>query len=147
MKKLFRFLNLPYQKKKLLGQSLLFVLGIRLGLWILPFRWLNGWLAKVGAANLDSRPVNWITIHNVARSVRSCSRYVPHASCLTQALATQTLLRLRGLDSQLRFGVDKDENRKLIAHAWVESNGKIIIGKLADLHRYSVLSQKQERVV
>lgn len=147
MRKLIRFLFLPYQEKKLLSQSLFLVIAIRLSLWIFPFRWLNNWLSKLGSANFDNQPTDQIVISNVTRSVRLCSRYVPHASCLTQALATQTLLRLRGLDSQIKFGVDKDENEKLIAHAWVESDGKIIIGKSADMRRYSLLSLSKEQVV
>ena len=147
MKKLLRFLFLPYQEKKLLSQSLFLLIAIRLSLWVFPFRWLNDWLSNSGSANLSSQPTDQIVIGKVTRSVRCCSRYVPRASCLTQALATQTLLRLKGLDSQLRFGVDKDENEKLVAHAWVESNGKIIIGKSADMHRYSLLSLSKEQVV
>lgn len=147
MKKLLKFLFLPYQEKKLISQSLFLVITIRLSLWIFPFRWLNNWLSKLGSPNIGSQPTDQIVIGNVTRSVRSCSRYVPRASCLTQALATQTILRLKGLDSQLKFGVDKDENEKLVAHAWVESDGKIIIGKSADIHRYSLLSLSKEQIV
>ena len=147
MKKLHRFLFLPYQEKKLLSQSFFLVVGIRLSLWIFPFRWLNDWLLGFGSANFNNQSTDWIIIGKVTRSVRLCSRHIPHASCLTQALATQTLLRLRGLDSQLRFGVDKDENDKLMAHAWIEVDGKIIIGKLSRHRRFSVLNHSTSVVI
>lgn len=146
MKKLSKFLFLSYEEKKLLSQSLFWVAGIRLSLWIFPYRWLNDWLSNVGSANVAEQ-LNWDVVNKVTRSVRFCSRYVPQASCLTQALATKTLLRLKGLDSQLKFGVDKDENEKLKAHAWIEIDGKIIIGKILGHRRYSVLNQSTSVVI
>ena len=147
MRKLLRFLFLPYQEKKLLSQSLFLVVGIRLSLWIFPFRWLNNWLSGLGSPNLNNQLTDWSVIGKVTRSVRLCSRHVPQASCLTQALATQTLLRLKGLDSQLKFGVDKDENEKLMAHAWIEVDGKIIIGKLSYHRRFNVLNHSTSVVI
>lgn len=90
---------------------------------------------------------NWKLIKEISYSVRICAKYVPFASCLTQALATQTLLRLKGQKSYLKFGIDKDESEKLIAHAWIEIDGKIIIGGSADISRYSVLNSNKEQFV
>ena len=147
MRKIRNFLLLPYQKKKLLTKSLLFVWFIRLGLWILPYRLLVRWLALFGSSKSASQINDWKLIKEVSHSVRSCAKYVPFASCLTQALATQTLLRLRGQNSILKFGVDKDENKKLIAHAWIEIDGKIIIGGSPDISRYKVLNSNKEQFV
>ena len=147
MKRLYRVLLLPYRKKKLLAQSLFLVCLIRASLWIFPFRWLNKWLSRFDAFVRDDQPTNWIAINSVARSVRACSRYVPSASCLTQALATRTLLRLRGQDSALKIGVEKDENGKLMAHAWIEVDGRIIIGKVPRHRRFNVLSHSGSVVI
>ena len=147
MKKLFKVFLLPYRKKKLLGQSLFLVWVIRISLWLFPFRWLNEWLSRFDKFVPDNRQANWIVINSVVRSVRACSRFVPYASCLTQALAAQTLLRLRGQDSMLKIGVDKDENGKLMAHAWIEVDGKIIIGKLPQHRRFTVLNSSSSVVI
>lgn len=147
MRKILKFLLLPYQKKKLFSKSLLFVGLIRLCLWILPYRLLVKWLSVLGSSKDLNRSNDWNLIKEVSSSVRICAKYVPFASCLTQALATQTLLRLRKQNSILKLGVDKDENGKLIAHAWVEIDGKIIIGGLSDINRYSVLTSNKEQFV
>jgi len=63
---------------------------------------------------------------------------VPAASCLTQALAAHLLLCRRGLTPQLHIGVAKDQRDRLIAHAWVESEGRIVVGG-TDLQRYTPL--------
>jgi hypothetical protein len=53
---------------------------------------------------------------------------VPAATCLTQALATQVLLDQRGQTARTRIGVVKGEDGQLQAHAWVESEGVVVIG-------------------
>jgi hypothetical protein len=139
MKKVLKFLFLPYQKKKLLGQSLITLSAIRLSLWMFPFKVLNRWLCAFAATESDDRVFEWNVIENVTAAVQMCSRCVPYASCLTQALATRTLLGLRGQYSQLKIGVGRDEDGKFMAHAWVEIDGKIIIGKLPQHHSFNVL--------
>jgi hypothetical protein len=44
-----------------------------------------------------------------------------------------------GFSPQLRIGVAKGETGKLEAHAWIESQGKIVIGYLKDLSRFTPL--------
>lgn len=139
MKKILKFLFLPYRKKKLLSQSLIAVTSIRLSLWIFPFKALNNWLCNFASADSGDRKTEWSVIDNVTSAVQACSLYVPYASCLTQALTVRTLLGLRGQASQLKIGVDRDEGGKFMAHAWVEIDGKIIIGKLPHHHNFNVL--------
>ncbi len=143
MKKILRFLFLPYQQKKLLSQSLFLLCVIRLSLWVFSFRRLNGWLLYLDSfdsTSVDNKSVDWVVIKNVTRAVRSGSRYVPSATCLTQALATRTLLKLRGQNPQLKIGVDTDKDNKFMAHAWIEVDGRIIIGKLPHHQRFTVLN-------
>lgn len=139
MKKILKFIFLPYQNKKLLSQSLIAVSVIRLSLWVFPFKTLNHWLCTFAAADSGDGKVESSVIDNVASAVQICSRHIPYASCLTQALAARTILGLRGQYSQLKIGVDRDENGKFMAHAWVEVDGKIVIGKLPGHHNFNVL--------
>lgn len=147
MKKLSRIIFSSSQKKLLFLQSLFFVWVIRLILWIFPYKRLDKWLSRFDARVRDNNVNDWIIIKSVVRSVRLCSRYVPYASCLTQALATQTILKLKGQSSSLKIGVEKDEDGKLAAHAWVEIEGKIIIGKLRCHSRFNVLTYSNSIIV
>ncbi len=55
-------------------------------------------------------------------------RFLPERPCLTQALVLQYLLLRRGDDeAELHIGVAKNEDG-LQAHAWVERNGRVLIG-------------------
>ena len=57
------------------------------------------------------------------------SKYTPWESkCLVKALTAQTLLRRRKITSTVYLGVAKDQNKKLIAHAWLRCGENIIAG-------------------
>ncbi len=64
----------------------------------------------------------------VAWAVTVAARYIPGSKCLVQAIAGRNLLAKYGIDSQIRIGVAKDSKNWLSAHAWVEVEGKTIIG-------------------
>lgn len=56
-------------------------------------------------------------------------RFLPERPCLTQALVLQYLLLRRGDDTaELHIGVTKGEDGSLEAHAWVERDGRVLIG-------------------
>lgn len=141
MKRILRFFLQPYPTKKLLLESLSLMLLIRISLWIFPFGWLRRCLERFESSRGDHKEVDWQVINEVIRAIRTSSRLVPKATCLTQALATRTLLRLRAQDSQLRIGVDKDAEDLLTGHAWVEIDGRIIVGKVPRQERYTVMKQ------
>lgn len=138
MRRLRKFFTLTYPEKKLLARSLLVILVIRIGLWILPFNLLDRW--STGTTPIREKTNDWTAIKRVARSVKSCSRFIPYATCLTQALATRLLLRMDGQPCDLKIGVEKDRDEKFGAHAWIEVDGQIVIGKLPKHHRFAVLS-------
>ena len=140
MKRLLNLLFLPYKEKKMLGHSLSLIWMIRISLWLFPFKWLDKWLGVLSSNETDNKAVDWIVINNIVRSVKVCSRYVPKATCLTQAVATNTLLRQQGQCSQFKIGVAKNQEEKFEAHAWIEVNGKIIIGKMPRHQRFAVLN-------
>ena len=53
---------------------------------------------------------------------RAARRVAPGDTCLSQAVVLWWLLRLRGLDSELRLGVCKTADQ-LRAHAWIDYRG------------------------
>lgn len=68
------------------------------------------------------------------------SRYLPGASCLTQALAALTLLGNVDRTIAVRIGIAKEAGGALTAHAWVEMEGKVLMGNMLGLSRYAILS-------
>ncbi len=126
--------------RQLLIKAALLVSAVRLGLWILPFQIVLRMLEvqkKKTAAFEEANPA--ASLDRCIWAVKAASQYLPAATCLTQALAAKTLLTKKGYPADLRIGVLKTKEGQLEAHAWVESDGKIVIGDLPDLARYNAL--------
>jgi Transglutaminase-like superfamily len=143
MARLLRFAFFRTDRNRLL-KTLLLLVAVRVGLWILPFDFLRRLLFP------KSRPVVAQTITNprdateIACDVTRMSRYVPFSTCLSKALVTMLLLRKQGILGSLCIGVNKNYKGDLEAHAWVESSGKIVIGGRRDLSRFTLLRPVQE---
>ena len=136
-----RFASVSFKQKILLFRALFLVIAFRVGLWLLPFRALQAIAQRKSAKTreADSSGQNvW--------AVRAVSRYVPGATCLTQALAAQALFSRSGQDSHIEIGVRKDEQSRFHAHAWVVAGDRIVIGG-AEADRYIPLAAWKRKSV
>lgn len=84
--------------------------------------------------------------HNIARvkwAVEAASRRIPGGrTCLIEALTADVMLRRRGYEPVLHFGVRKHANRipPVDGHAWVVCDNRIVVGSVADLGDYAAMS-------
>lgn len=135
MRRLQSFLRLPARERFLYLRTWLLLFRIRLMLWVLPYRrWRQIAAQMIRVEN--ERQLERPQVNQITRAVRVMSKYVPQASCLTQALAAQTLLANEGQRSQLRVGVTQNDG-KLEAHAWVQIDGRVVIGGRESVVRFS----------
>lgn len=128
MNRVRRFISLSAANRALLIRSYFLVMALRLALWLLPFRtlhrFLTGFAVPTGVAASSCGP----SPDRIAWAVSVTSRYVPAANCLPQALAVYTLMKRRGHTADMRIGVTKGKGDQLEAHAWIENEGRIVIG-------------------
>lgn len=121
----------------LLIEAALLLAAVRFGLSLLGFRPLRAALQRVSTSRQQPR-------ERVIWAVKAVARRFPAARCLAQALVMNTLLSRHGHSSDLKIGVrlvDRAEHDvPLDAHAWVECDGRIVIGAVADLDEYAVLT-------
>ncbi len=123
----------------LLGLEALFLLAIaRLLLVALPFakamRLLGlkvdavgpqGPTEKRSAATADGD----VTLQRIRIALRRASRLAPfRAVCLQQAVAASLMLRRRRRISEIHFGVAREQDGGMSAHAWTCSSGQVITG-------------------
>ena len=120
-----RFLRLPAPQRAILLRTVFTLWSARLATWLLPFP--TGRRLLVGSRRATNPT---LTRDQVGWAMRHAQRVVPQATCLPQALAAEALLTRGGLPADLRIGVRKDAGGKLLAHAWVESEGRIVVGDL-----------------
>ena len=135
MRRLRKFLRLSPADRRLLVTAALLQAAIRLGLVVLPYRRLRQLVDRAARVRrLAPTPPE-----RIAWAVTRTSRSVPGAACLTQALALRVLLERRGQPARVRVGVMRADGARLLAHAWVESGGRVLLGG-ADLARYTPLA-------
>ena len=121
-----KFLRLPMWEKRLLLRAIVTLGVARLTLKLLPFARVRRLLTpRPGVPkhpNIAPLNVRWV--------IKQAERVIPDATCLPQAVTAEALLTRAGYPVLLRIGVTKRENGRFEAHAWAESNGRIVIGDL-----------------
>lgn len=84
---------------------------------------------------------NRITVKKISNAVHIMSRYtVWESQCFVKAMAAMQMLKRRGIESTIYFGTAKDEDGKLIAHAWLRSGSFYLTGAEV-MERFTVVSK------
>jgi hypothetical protein len=122
----------------------LLALGImRLAVGILPFRRIAGAIGLCrGQSPAQIDPASEARAVLIGRAVRSAAAHAPwQSTCLVQALAGASLLRLSGIGATLYLGVAKDgaAGQALIAHAWLRCGRQVLTGE-AERDRFAELA-------
>ena len=61
------------------------------------------------------------------RAIGCVARFIPDASCLTQAIAGQAILSWQGIPSTISMGVRKRPDGALQVHSWLVWNGEVML--------------------
>jgi hypothetical protein len=120
-----KFLRLSGSERRLVIRALGTLVAIKTALVLGGFSRLRDFLADDSHAIPSARP----EIARIIWSVEAVSGRIPGLNnCLVRALAAQYLLNQFGYRSELKIGVARAGAGGLTAHAWLESEGKPIIG-------------------
>ncbi len=129
LRKITVFLKLNMRAKLLLIEAFIY-LGWARFLKTLPFSKISpslGQQMKETAFTTSSSDDK--VLKDIAQSLHIMSRYTFWESqCLVKAIAGMKMLEKRKIESTLYLGTAKDENGKLIAHAWLRSGPFFISG-------------------
>lgn len=122
-----KLLRLSWRERLVLAQATALVGGLRLGLAVLPFPRVLGlveWAGdRPGRRRDEAHVERWVWAVTAAGR-----RILPGRACLPQALVIHAVLRRAGRPAELRVGVLPETSSELVAHAWVESGGRVVIG-------------------
>jgi hypothetical protein len=108
------------------------VVAVRIALSLTPSPWIIGAVRRLSERGVTTRAVRRrrtrMSDTTIVWAVEVASRFVPRATCLTQALTAQILLQRHGYSAILCLGVPRIAARPFRAHAWLELDGRIILG-------------------
>jgi hypothetical protein len=138
------FLRRSREERWCLFTALFWVACIRAGLWLLPFRIVRP-IVESASRNPGPDVANELVAAQITWAISNAARFVPRATCVTQALAARILLARRGLASEVCYGGGRLQGR-IIAHAWLESGGRVIVGGGERLERLLPLAPLERRM-
>jgi hypothetical protein len=125
-----RFCRIPRSRQWLLGEALIALSIARIAMALLPFRRVAAWMGTLGAETPATATAIEIGVaEEIGWAVRVLAGRVPwDGRCLAQALAATGMLRRRGLEGTVNFGVCRGEITELDAHAWLRFGPHIVTG-------------------
>ena len=129
-RRLNKFLKLSLREKWFLAEAVILLGAGRLTVLLFPFSIIKKHIEKdIGSSVRPKNNNDSETVRLVKWSVQCMSRYTPWKSkCFAQAIAAQRMLRKRGITSTMHFGVDKDSEGGLVAHAWLKCGVLVVTG-------------------
>ena len=127
----------------LLLETIFLVCMIRISLWLLPFHIVISQINRMTMKPAKRNHIDHRRLSFIAGNVAKVSRHVPKATCLTQAIAAMVLLKQYSYPATFHIGVTRDTAGQFEAHAWIESDGYVVIGgsKIDLYRRYSLMPQ------
>jgi hypothetical protein len=114
------------------------LLWIKAGLRLLPFALFKKWYHRLSRPGRIQQAAPE-TMERTVWAVDTAANLLPfELLCLPRALATKYLLR-NSPALTLEIGIEINPAKQFEAHAWVEQNGNIIIGRWPDTVSYKRL--------
>lgn len=128
-----KFGRFNWEERRALGEALLLLALGAVAVRLMPLKWLG----RISGAGPFGRPpcdadraevLTWMVGWAVQRAAR---RSPLRAKCFEQGLAAQIMLRRRGIDSTLFYGVGVAPciERPVRAHVWVETERFPVVGR------------------
>jgi len=133
-----KFARLRTADKWLFVRIFALLVRVRLSLWLLPFNRVRESVQRLGDRAVPGASKR-LSAHDLTSLVTAAACYIPRATCLTQALVAHAVLRRYGYMPELTIGVGRGGSNKFQAHAWVELDGKVVIGDLPTLGQFTPL--------
>jgi hypothetical protein len=115
---------------------------VRLALWFKSFQRVRELAERLGARPVPKN-ARRLSAHDLTSLITVAASYIPGATCLTQAFVAHAILRRYGYVPDLKIGVGRNDSGRFHAHAWVELDGKVILGQLTNLAQYKPLPHIQ----
>jgi hypothetical protein len=114
----------------LVSEACGYLVAARLAVWFVPFRRIAGRLGdKMAESPAKSNEAQRAASAKIGWAVRGLGQHLPFMSqCLVQAVAATWMLQRRRIPSTLYFGVAREDDGEVKAHAWVRSGTQVLTG-------------------
>ena len=77
---------------------------------------------------------------DVLRFVSVFGSRIKRVNCLIQGFTVFTLLRQKNVPARLQIGVAKPKNGEIKAHAWLQADGRVVLGGEVELSEFTPIA-------
>lgn len=120
-----RWARLGRRRQALLAEALLAVAVASAAIRLRAFKRA----IRMGSLRLTEQRAPGDISEDVRWAVEKAAGIAPwQAMCIQKGLALQWMLRRRGIDARLHYGIGHDEGGELQAHVWVAAGDRVVIG-------------------
>jgi hypothetical protein len=125
-----RYWRISPAQRGLLWEAIAALALARIGLACVPFSRIAAWLGTAGAESPATvTPEQAQAAEAVGWAVSALASRVPwDGRCFAQALAATAMLRRRGVDGTVSFGVCEGASAGFEAHAWLRLGTRMVTG-------------------
>ena len=117
-KQIKKFLKIPFAEKKLFLEAVFYLFTAKILLIIFPFKFC---VQFITCKNCNKRNIDPEYLELIKTALYRANKLAFWKNiCLVQSVAARWMLQRRKIASQFSLGVAHDENKKVIAHAWVK---------------------------
>jgi hypothetical protein len=120
----------------LVAEAALHLAAAKLVVTALPFERWRRVLQRAPRAAAGPAPEHLRVAELVWAVDRVSARFPQALTCLPRAIATRWMMEHRRWPATLEIGVRRDAQGKFEAHAWVEHEGRVIMGDVPHLETY-----------
>ena len=132
MFKLFKkYYKTDKTERKILNQTFFWLIYASVLARAIPLKWFSSLLGdfkKEINIDLDSKQLELILV--LKKNIRRIKRILPwKVKCFEEAIAAKKVLEKYKIETTIYLGVAKNEEKSLVAHAWLKSGGIFISGE------------------
>ncbi|MCP4177331.1 MAG: lasso peptide biosynthesis B2 protein [bacterium] len=132
------FIKIPLREKKTVIEVVLLLLYGRI-LLLLPYKYMKQYFGNYSIESSESEILNPRELRKISRYIRHIGERLPwKCTCLVNAISAKIMLRRRKIPSTIFFGMAKDSDDKIAAHAWVKCGDIYITGEHTE-HEYKAV--------
>ena len=108
----------------LFGKAWILLLLTDVGLRLLSYQRVSEWImSPVDESMISSGDIDKIIIQSKDAVKRASRNHIYKMTCLRRSLVLQRLIATQGVQTELRFGIQREEG-DLKGHAWLEYRGR-----------------------
>jgi len=123
------FIKIPWKEKMTVIEVVVLLFYGRM-LLLLPYRYMKRHFGNYSVKSGHDENISIRELKRISQYIRRIGDRLPwKCTCLVDAIAAKIMLKRRNIPATIYFGMAKDNDNKIAAHAWVKCGDYYVTGE------------------